>query len=153
MTIVEVSPRDGLQNDPALLTTEQKLELVGRCVAAGVRRIEVASFVNPQRVPQMADAEAVLDGLSPDALAGAIGLVLNERGMERAARTKVPEVNVVVVSTRCHDTSLPTTSSPTSRERISWICGARARSRSAASGPSAGSVNFISTTWRITRVA
>jgi hydroxymethylglutaryl-CoA lyase len=59
----------------------------------------VASFVNPQRVPQMADAEAVLEGLSGHAASGAIGLVLNERGMERAARTKVPEVNVVIVST------------------------------------------------------
>lgn len=63
ITIVEVSPRDGLQNDPAQLSTGQKIELVERCVAAGVRRIEVASFVNPKRVPQMADAEAVIAGL------------------------------------------------------------------------------------------
>ena len=97
--IVEVAPRDGLQNDPAVLTTEQKVELIERCVAAGARRIEAASFVNPARVPQMADAEAVLAALSPRHHATWIGLVLNERGMQRAAATSVGEVNVVVVCT------------------------------------------------------
>lgn len=99
--IVEVSPRDGLQNDPAMLSTEQKVGLINRCVAAGVRRIEVASFVNPKRVPQMADAEAVLAGLpeSDDANASWIGLVLNARGFERAKLTKVDEINLVVMVT------------------------------------------------------
>jgi isopropylmalate/homocitrate/citramalate synthase len=58
--LVEVSPRDGLQNEPEILSTEVKLELIRRAVAAGVRRLEAASFVNPKRVPQMADAEAVM---------------------------------------------------------------------------------------------
>lgn len=102
--IVEVSPRDGLQNDPAHLSTEQKLGLINRCVAAGVRRIEVASFVNPARVPAMADAEAVLAGLpAPDdpARLGAtwIGLVLNARGFQRAQLTQVDEINMVVMVT------------------------------------------------------
>ncbi len=102
--IVEVSARDGLQNDPALLTTEQKVQLVRTCIDAGVRRIEVASFVNPKRVPQMADAEAVLAGLpakdSADrAGASLIGLVLNERGFTRAQPTQVDEVNLVVMVT------------------------------------------------------
>jgi hydroxymethylglutaryl-CoA lyase len=97
--IVEVAPRDGLQNDPARLTTQQKVELIERCVAAGVRRIEVASFVNPARVPQMADAEAVLAALPTRHHATWIGLVLNERGMQRAAATSAGEVNVVVVCT------------------------------------------------------
>ena len=57
--IVEVGPRDGLQSEPDVLATPLKLELIGRLVEAGVRRMEVASFVNPKRVPQMADAEAV----------------------------------------------------------------------------------------------
>lgn len=101
ITIVEVSPRDGLQNDPAQLSTGQKIELVERCVAAGVRRIEVASFVNPKRVPQMADAEAVIAGLPVGGgqAADYIGLVLNERGFERARQTALQEVNLVVMVT------------------------------------------------------
>ena len=63
--IVEVSPRDGLQNETELVSTADKISLVERLVALGALRIEVASFVNPRRVPQMADAEAVIAGL-PD---------------------------------------------------------------------------------------
>lgn len=98
VTIVEVSPRDGLQNDPALLSTATKIELIDRCVSAGVRRIEVASFVNPARVPQMADAEAVIAGL-PQGAASYIGLVLNARGFQRAAATDLNEINLVVMVT------------------------------------------------------
>lgn len=101
--LVEVGPRDGLQNDPAQLDTETKISFVDRCVAAGLRRIEVASFVNPKRVPRMADAEAVLAGLPADSERPAgtswIGLVLNERGFERALATSVDEVNLVVMVT------------------------------------------------------
>ena len=97
----EVSPRDWLQNDAAVLTTEQKVGLVARAFAAGLRRAEVASFVNPARVPQMADAEAVVAGV--DALPdrdgrSLIGLVLNARGFSRAALTRVDEVNLVVAA-------------------------------------------------------
>lgn len=98
MTIVEVSPRDGLQNDPAMLSTEQKISLINACVDAGARRIEVASFVNPQRVPRMADAEAVIAGLTPGP-ASYIGLVLNERGYQRATATALDEINLVVMVT------------------------------------------------------
>ena len=92
--IVEVSPRDGLQNDPAELSTQDKVELVRRCAQAGIRRIEAASFVNPQRVPQMADAEQVLEGIDRELAGvreqlGVIGLVLNTRGYERARLTSV----------------------------------------------------------------
>ncbi|MEI8082976.1 MAG: hydroxymethylglutaryl-CoA lyase [Actinomycetes bacterium] len=102
--IVEVSPRDGLQNDPTHLSTGQKLELISKCVEAGVRRIEVASFVNPKRVPAMADGPAVLAGLpgrdDPDRHGCAwIGLVLNERGFDRAIETAVDEINLVVMVT------------------------------------------------------
>ena len=96
--IVEVGPRDGLQNEAVMLSTESKVEFIDRCLKAGVGRIEVASFVNPARVPQMADAEAVLEKLAPDA-ASYIGLVLNERGFQRAVRTGVDEVNLVVMVT------------------------------------------------------
>ncbi len=61
--LVEVAPRDGLQNEPEILDVETKVELINRAVAAGVRRLEAVSFVNPKRVPQMADAEAVLAAL------------------------------------------------------------------------------------------
>jgi hydroxymethylglutaryl-CoA lyase len=96
--IVEVAPRDGLQNEDAILSTEAKLDLIGRLVASGVRRVEAVSFANPARVPQMADAEAVCAGL-PRGTVSWIGLVLNERGLDRAIRAEVDEVNVVVVAT------------------------------------------------------
>jgi hydroxymethylglutaryl-CoA lyase len=101
LQIVEVSARDGLQNDPALLDVGQKVELIGRAWAAGLRRQEVASFVNPARVPQMAGAEEVVAALAerPDRdEASLIGLVLNARGFERAGKTRVDEVNLVVAA-------------------------------------------------------
>lgn len=97
--ILEVSPRDGLQNEKTILTTEDKVELVERAVRAGARRIEVTSFVNPSRVPQMADADEVMAALSrPEGLKYA-GLVMNHRGLERALAGYVDEIDVVVVAT------------------------------------------------------
>ena len=99
--VVEVSARDGLQNDPAVLSTAQKVELVRRTTAAGLRRQEIASFVSPTRVPRMADAEAVVAELADDAdraLSSFIGLVLNARGFERAAATRIDEVNLVIAA-------------------------------------------------------
>ncbi len=100
LQIVEVGPRDGLQNEDAILETPIKVELIRRLVAAGTSRVEVASFVRPDRVPQMADAEGVLGGLgpSPDGVSY-IGLVLNRRGLARALETTVDEVNFVVGAT------------------------------------------------------
>lgn len=97
--IIEVSPRDGIQNENKLLDTATKRELIARAVAAGVRRLEVTSFVNPKRVPQMADADALVPGLPRGEGARYIGLVLNERGFERAKAAGVDEVNYVVVAT------------------------------------------------------
>jgi hydroxymethylglutaryl-CoA lyase len=97
--IVEVAPRDGLQNEARLLSTAAKLELVERARAAGARRIEVASFVHPDRVPQMADAEAVVAGLVPDARVEYSALVLNDRGYDRAVAAGVAAVNTVVSAT------------------------------------------------------
>ncbi len=96
--LVEVSPRDGLQNEPEILSTEVKLELIRRAVAAGVRRLEAASFVNPKRVPQMADAEAVMAGVPEDDDVTYIGLVLNRRGFDRAAEAGCREVNYALVA-------------------------------------------------------
>ena len=97
--IVEVSPRDGLQAEAAVLPTATKVALIERAVAAGVRRIEVASFVNPARVPQMADAEAVLAALPERNDVSYIGLVLNQRGLDRAVAAGLREINAVVVCT------------------------------------------------------
>jgi hydroxymethylglutaryl-CoA lyase len=97
--VVEVAARDGLQSEDVLVPTEVKVELVERAVAAGVRRLEVCSFVNPKRVPQMADAEAVVAALPRRDDVTYVGLVLNARGFERAAAAGLREVNVVVVST------------------------------------------------------
>jgi len=97
--IVEVAPRDGLQSDPTLLSTADKLALINRTIDAGIRRIEVVSFVNPKRVPQMADADAVMAAVPRDRDVSYIGLVLNARGFERAVDSGVDEINVVVVCT------------------------------------------------------
>lgn len=96
--IIEVGPRDGLQNEPTVVTTATKVEFINRAIAAGIRRIEVASFVNPKRVPQMADAEEVLKALPrPDGLYY-IGLVLNRRGFERAQAAGCNEIGMAVVA-------------------------------------------------------
>lgn len=97
--IVEVAPRDGLQSEDAILDTATKVELITRAVDAGVRRVEVCSFVNPARVPQMADAEAVLAGLPERDGVTYIGLVLNRRGFDRAVAAGVREINVVAITT------------------------------------------------------
>ena len=96
--IVEVGARDGLQNEPDILPTEKKVALIQAAIAAGVRRIETASFVNSRRVPQMADAEAVMDALPDSDKVTYIGLVLNERGAERALATRVHELGAVAVA-------------------------------------------------------
>lgn len=97
--IVEVGPRDGLQNEKTPLEVSQKLDFIRRLEAAGARRIETVSFVNPKRVPQMAGAEEIMEALSPATTGGRIGLVLNMRGWERAVAAGCDEANVVVCAT------------------------------------------------------
>lgn len=96
--MVEVSARDGLQNEPEMLATEVKLEMIRRAVACGLRRMEVASFVNPRKVPQMADAAEVMAGLPQDDGVTYIALALNRRGFERAAEAGAREVNFVLAA-------------------------------------------------------
>ena len=96
--IVEVGPRDGLQNEAQLVSTADKVELIRRCIAAGARRIEVASFVNPRKVPQMADAEAVVAALGEVEGVTRIGLVLNLRGAERALACGIDQLGAVAVA-------------------------------------------------------
>ena len=97
--IVEVGPRDGLQNESAILELDDKIALIERLEACGVRRIEAVSFVNPKRVPQMAGAEEIMTALEGGADRSRIGLVLNMRGWERAVAADCQEANVVVCAT------------------------------------------------------
>jgi len=96
VTIVEVSPRDGLQNESTILPTDAKVELIRRLVDAGARRIEAVSFAHPRLVPTMADAEAVMERVPRRDGVSYAGLILNRRGLDRAVGTGVDEVNVVV---------------------------------------------------------
>ena len=90
--IVDVGPRDGLQNEDRTLSPEVRSQLCDRLAAAGVPRVEAASFVNPKRVPQMAGAEEVMNGLNRLEGTAYAGLVLNERGYERAVEAGVDEI-------------------------------------------------------------
>ena len=94
--IVEVGPRDGLQNETRALSVEEKLDLIRQLDACGARRMEVVSFVNPGRVPQMAGAEEIMAALPADLKRSRIGLVLNMRGWERCVAAQCDEANVVV---------------------------------------------------------
>ena len=117
--ILEVGPRDGLQNEPEIISLESRKALIQRAVAAGVRRIEVASFVNPKRVPQMAGAEELIESLpDPDGVTY-IGLVLNRRGAERALATRVHELGAVALTT---DTFANKNQGQTAAESVDVAC-------------------------------
>jgi len=94
--IVEVGPRDGLQNESAVLSTDQKVDMISRLAGAGLTRIETVSFAHPDKVPQMADAEAVMAALPSRDDVSYIGLILNWRGWQRAADTPIDEINMNV---------------------------------------------------------
>ena len=90
--IVDVGPRDGLQNEDETLAPEVRAELCDKLAATGIPRVEAASFVNPKRVPQMAGAEEVMAAIERSPHTSYAGLVLNERGYERAVEAGVDEV-------------------------------------------------------------
>ena len=118
--IVEVGPRDGLQNEQVPFSTENKLNLISQAVAAGAKRIEVASFVHPKAVPQMADAENLVASLPDDNGITYIGLVVNRRGFERALATRaghrgIDEIGCVAVVT---DTFADRNQGQTSQESV-----------------------------------
>jgi hydroxymethylglutaryl-CoA lyase len=96
--LIEVGPRDGLQSQDTWVPTATKVELINRLVAAGLRRLEVASFVNPRKVPQMADAEALMAALPRSHGVSYIGLVLNRKGFERARAAGCNEIGMAVVA-------------------------------------------------------
>ena len=98
VTVCDVGPRDGLQNEPERLAPEVRAELVRRLAATGLPRIEAVSFVHPDRVPQMAGAEEVVAGVG-EVGSELSGLVLNPRGYERLAATSLDRVNVTLAAT------------------------------------------------------
>jgi isopropylmalate/homocitrate/citramalate synthase len=93
VTVCDVAPRDGLQNDAKILPPQTRAELVNRLAAAGLRRIEAVSFVNPTRVPQMAGAEEVVAAVERREGVVYAGLALNEKGYDRLAATGLDEVH------------------------------------------------------------
>ena len=99
MQLREVGPRDGLQNEQQVLPVETRLELIRRLAGTGLRRIEAASFVNPERVPQMAGAEEVAAGLDSGDGILFTGLALNERGYDRLRETGLGEVSFALAAT------------------------------------------------------
>jgi hydroxymethylglutaryl-CoA lyase len=103
ITIVDVTPRDGLQDADHLITTGQKLQLIRDLLAAGVRHIEVTSFVHPKWVPQMADADQVAANLPRQADVTYSALVPNMRGYERARAAGITEVALVVSASEAHN--------------------------------------------------
>jgi hydroxymethylglutaryl-CoA lyase/(R)-citramalyl-CoA lyase len=99
VTVCDVGPRDGLQNDAALLEPAVRAEFVGRLAAVGLPRVEAVSFVSPARVPQMAGAEEVVAALERRPGVVYAGLVLNERGYDRLAATGLDEAHVAFSAT------------------------------------------------------
>lgn len=126
--IVEVGPRDGLQSQPVLIDTDTKLEFIGRLIDAGLRRLEVASFVNPKRVPQMADADEVIARLPRRDGVRYIGLVLNDKGFERALASGIDQINSVAVAS---DTFCQRNQGVTSAEMLAAIAGMARSARGA----------------------
>jgi isopropylmalate/homocitrate/citramalate synthase len=97
--LCDVGPRDGLQNEPDVLAPSVRAELVNRLAGTGLKRIEAASFVRDDRMPQMAGAEEVVAAIEPRAGVEYSGLVLNEQGHERLKATALNRVNVTLAAT------------------------------------------------------
>ena len=125
VSVYEVSPRDGLQNEAVTLATTRKVRLVEALVAAGLQRIEVSSFVSPKWVPQLADAEEVVrlvpafEGLTYSALCP------NLRGLERARRAGVGEIGVFVSASETHTSRTSTRRSPTPLRSLKTLSATR----------------------------
>jgi hydroxymethylglutaryl-CoA lyase len=103
--IREVGPRDGFQNEPETIPTDEKVRLIGLLAGAGLKRIEVTSFVRPDVIPQLADAEQVLERIErPDRVVYSV-LIPNERGLERALghRDRFDEVNLFLSASETHN--------------------------------------------------
>ena len=103
VTITEVGPRDGLQNEAQTISLEDKIKLIDALSGTGLTRIEAASFVSPKAIPQMANASEVLVGIKRVPGITYIGLVPNETGARNAIEAKVDEISVVVSASESHN--------------------------------------------------
>ncbi|RNB90890.1 hydroxymethylglutaryl-CoA lyase [Brevibacillus nitrificans] len=101
--IVEVGPRDGLQNEKEMVSTSAKIQLIDKLAAAGLKRVEATSFVNPRWIPQLADAEDVLKGIERQNKVTHSALVPNLRGMERARESGLTEVALFMSASETHN--------------------------------------------------
>ena len=121
IVIEEQGLRDGLQNEKRSVPTDKKLEIIGMVADAGIKRIQVTSFVHPKLVPQMADAEDICKGLdhSRDVLYS--GLVLNTKGLERAANAGLKHVAASISASDTHSRKNTNASLPEARQRIAQM--------------------------------
>jgi hydroxymethylglutaryl-CoA lyase len=103
--IREVGPRDGFQNEPEIIPTADKVQLIDMLARTGLERLEVTSFVRPDVIPQLADADAVLDAIDPPSHVSLSVLVPNQRGLQNALRhrERIHEVNVFLSATDTHN--------------------------------------------------
>ncbi|TQR36201.1 hydroxymethylglutaryl-CoA lyase [Brevibacillus brevis] len=101
--IVEVGPRDGLQNESAIVPAAAKIALIHKLMAAGLKRIEVSSFVNPKWIPQLADADEVLQGINRSQGVTLSALVPNIRGLERARQSGLTEIALFMSASETHN--------------------------------------------------
>jgi hydroxymethylglutaryl-CoA lyase len=103
VTIVEVGPRDGLQNETAFVPTEQKIALIERLAETGLKRIEITSFVHPKAIPQLQDSEEVVKRIDQASALTYSTLVPNEKGLERALAAGVREIGLFVSASETHN--------------------------------------------------
>ena len=127
VTICDVGPRDGLQNEPDVLSPEVRAELVSRLAAAHVPRVEAVSFVRDDLVPQMAGAEQVVAGVSNRAGTELSGLVLKERGYERLTAVGLDRVNCTLAATETFNRRNGNASLDEAVERVRAIVGISGR--------------------------
>ena len=125
VTLCEVGPRDGLQNERDVLPPETRVELVNRLAAAGLPRIEAVSFVRDDAVPQMAGAEEVVAGIERRDGVEYAGLVLNEKGLERFLDTGLDRMNVTLAATETFNQRNANASLEDAKERAAKMVGDR----------------------------
>jgi isopropylmalate/homocitrate/citramalate synthase len=126
LTLCDVGPRDGLQNEAEVLEPAVRAELVNRLAAAGLPRVEAVSFVRPDRVPQMAGAEEVVASITRRDGTEYSGLVLNEQGYERFATSGLDRLNVTLAATETFNRRNANASLPEAIDRVERILAAAA---------------------------
>src|SRR5262247_859667 len=129
MTVFEVGPRDGLQNEAALIPTPQKIAFIDRLSAAGLPVIEVSAFVSPKWVPQMADAAGVFAGITRRAGTRYTALVPNLAGLERAVAANVDAVGIFAAASESFSRRNINQSIAESLETYRAVCDAAMRAR------------------------